>query len=121
MPGDPSKLFVPNMDEKPHVTHPHMNKKFVNTFLHVPHIKRSPSNYMLPDIEHHKNNITVKKDEVFYADLDMYSAKSYTKVVVRDLCNSSKIGIFCAEYIFFHRSNMKMIPYNTEIIYFLKH
>ena len=53
MPGDPSKLFVPNMDEKPHVTHPHMNKKFVNTFLHVPHIK-SASNYMLSDIEHHK-------------------------------------------------------------------
>ena len=57
----------------------------------------------------------------FCVDLDMYSAKSYTKVVVRDLRNSSKIGRFCAQYILFHGSTTKRIPYDTEIIYFLKH
>ena len=57
----------------------------------------------------------------FCVELEMYSAKSYTKVVVRDLPNSSKIGRFCAEYIFFHGNTMKRIPYDTEIIYFLKH
>ena len=120
MPINHNKLFKPDLSEKPYVTHPHMNKKFVETFLHIPHIRKTAGNYMLPEMEHHKNTITVKSDEMFYCvELDFSSARSFTKLIVRNLSNSTKIGRDCAEYIFFHGSTMKRIPYDSEIIYFL--
>ena len=77
---------------------------------------------MLPNIEDHQNTITVKKDEIYFCvDLDMKSAKNFTKVVVRQLNNRNKIGRYCAECIFFHGNIMKRVPYDTKILHFLKH
>ena len=42
------KLFKPNLDETPCVTHPHMNHNYVYTFLQAPHLKKLlPTTYFL--------------------------------------------------------------------------
>ena len=135
-PRETVKRFSPDMKQFPFVEHPHMCNEYLKTFLSEDKIKNS-SNYMLPSYENYDKKIAFYNHQtVMSSPLTFKQSMSYIKVAFKSFSILMKEHYFdseiatikksmsqnikrCAEYIRFHGTTKKRIPFDSEISHFL--